>query len=742
MEIRADFETRSAVNLKTRGQGAYFACPQFMPLLLRFQMPEETAIRGWRYTDRECPPGLYIAIKAGWKIRAFNAAFERQCFDWLADNWGWPRPAIEQYICTAAEAAAMALPRNLEDCAKALDITEQKSKEGSDLIKFFSNPRRPKKGEDPNGVYFNDPTEFTEKFDAFDQYCAQDVRAESGVCDRIFRLSAFEQRLYTIDQRINARGLRIDTTSARASVRLADRAKRGFDRSIRELTHGHVTACTQTAKIKEWVLAQGVALASVGKADLEDMLELDDLPDNIRQVLLLRQEAGKTTVSKLNAFLARVSPDDRLRNSFLFNAAGTTRWSSTGAQVHNLARPRKEFSDAHLATDVLYETFRFESPEFVEFSYGPKLGSTLHLISDAVRGFIWAAPGNELIAVDYSGIEGVVAAWLAGETWKLQAFFDILADPSQPDIYRQAAARIYNCAVELLTKKDPRRQIGKVSELSLQYQGGVGAFRSMARNYLMKLEPAFAPVWEASDAERRDKVTRRYASCCVRKEATTQVMSKEAWIAADLIKVGWRAGHPKIVAAWKDLENAARQAVISPGQKFTAAKATYLVANGFLWCQLPGGTLCYGAPRLKAQVWAKMLQENSEWGDAEVVERDRAQRLEVLGKCRIQGDTSAKVTVLGVDSISKQWVRYGLYGGLLMENNTQKTARDLLANGIVIAEEANYPVVGHVHDEIIAEIPRGWGDLAWLEKAVCKLPNWGEGIPLSASGWRGKRYRK
>ena len=72
----------------------------------------------------------------------------------------------------------------------------------------------------------------------------------------------------------------------------------------------------------------------------------------------------------------------------------------------------------------------------------------------------------------------------------------------------------------------------------------------------------------------------------------------------------------------------------------------------------------------------------------------------------------------------------------------QAIALDLLDNGIEIAEAAGYPVVGHVHDEIITEVPRGFGDLAWFEKEICRLPEWARGLPLTAGGWRGKRYRK
>jgi DNA polymerase len=159
------------------------------------------------------------------------------------------------------------------------------------------------------------------------------------------------------------------------------------------------------------------------------MLESDDLPAHVRKALELRQEAAKTSTAKLVAFLNRVGAGERLRGAFLFCAAGTGRWSSVGAQLHNLPRPRKVYGDAHLDLKALFENFRHGNPEWLRFNYGDELGKPLHLISDALRSFIWAAPGHELCVADYSGIEGAVAAWFAGEDWKVDAMFDLIKQP-------------------------------------------------------------------------------------------------------------------------------------------------------------------------------------------------------------------------------------------------------------------------------------------------------------------------
>jgi DNA polymerase len=352
-----------------------------------------------------------------------------------------------------------------------------------------------------------------------------------------------------------------------------------------------------------------------------------------------------------------------------------------------------------------------------------------------------AAPGHDLIQADYSGIEGAVIAWSSGEHWKVRAMHEIIADPSLPDMYRRTAAGILNLPVETVTKKHWARQaVGKVSELALGFGGGVSAFHSMSKNYGVKLDPLFGPVWATADAERRERAVKRYESNVKRGKEKADELSREAWLACEIIKVGWRETNPAIKKGWHAREDAVRDAIRNPGTQFTALKCSYLVARGFLWCRLPSGRcLAYGAPKLRDQVWAEVLLDDGTWCDAEVMDREAAERMAVKGRCRINGATSPSISALSVNSVTKKWTRSHLYGGLLAENDTQAIARDLLVNGMRKAEAAGYPIIAHVYDEMIAEVPRGAGDLAAFEKLICELPEWAAGLPLTAGGWRGKR---
>ncbi|AKR54355.1 DNA polymerase I [Devosia sp. H5989] len=740
--LELDAETRSDVDLKRCGAYVYFESPNTDCLMISWKIGETKG--RWR-RGQPCPPEIVAHVEAGGMVTAHNNAFERLLW-WkvLTPRYGWPILRLEQCRCTAATAAAMALPRALGDLGAALGLQVQKDKEGAALIRFFSVPRKPKKDENPNGLYWHEPEDYPEKFERFHDYCDVDVETEAEGDRRMVPLSADEQALWVIDQRINDRGIRIDARSARAAMALAEKAKKLLDREMREITGGAVTACSQVSRLLEWVQAQGIDIASAAKAEVTDLLDKTDLPHAVRRALEVRQEAAKTSVAKLKAMLDGANADGRVRGTNIYHGASTGRWVNVRVNFANLPRPRKVYEKAELDRGELFRAFRQADPDWLRFLYGDEVGRPLHLVSDAIRSFIWAAPGHDLVQADYTSIEGAVTAWLAGEGWKVKALFEIMADPSLPDMYRRAAAGIMNMTTDEITKSHPLRQsVGKVSELALGFGGGVMAFVSMSRNYGVDLDPLFGPVWEAADEERREKAVWRYEGVLKRGKEGTDVLSREAWLACELIKVGWRANNPATKEAWHALEDAARSAIREPGTQHTVlgGKLTYMVARGFLWLRLPSGRcLAYATPRLTDQVWAKIKLPDGDWSEPEVMDRAVAEARPSLYE--IQGSTSPRISFLGVDGITKKWVRQPLYSGLCFQNPVQAIARDLLVNGIRKAESAGYPVIAHVYDEILTEVRRGFGSVDEFEKLICELPEWAAGLPLMASGWRGKRYRK
>ncbi len=333
----------------------------------------------------------------------------------------------------------------------------------------------------------------------------------------------------------------------------------------------------------------------------------------------------------------------------------------------------------------------------IDMFYGPPM----RVVSDCLRGFLVAKPGFRFLGADFSAIEARVLAWLAGEEKVLEVF------RTHGKIYELAAADVFGVPLNHITKD--QRQVGKVIVLALGYQGGVGAFQSMAKNYGVAMAPALPALLKRctqSHCERADNMWNNYKGD----------ISEDEFVASDLTKQLWREANPNIVQYWHDLEDAAKAAVANPGRKYLAGatnrQVTYLMSGSFLWCRLPSGrTLCYPYPKLE--------EIETPWGQMK-----------------------SGLTYMGEDATTKKWMRQKAYGGLLCENNTQAVARDLLATSMIRLEERDYWVVGHVHDEVLCEVPMTFGTATELENIVEECPSWAVDLPMKAEGWDGKRYQK
>jgi len=247
-------------------------------------------------------------------------------------------------------------------------------------------------------------------------------------------------------------------------------------------------------------------------------------------------------------------------------------------------------------------------------------------------------------------------------------------------------------------------------------------------------------VWEAASVERRERAERRYERCFKLGQAKAGVLPRDAWLACEIIKLGWRAIHPAIQEAWSALESAAREAIETPGRVVEALRGAYVVKHGFLWrLTASGGTMAYASPKLTQQFWCR-VDDNDE---AEALSAAEIEAWRRKGfKIDVARPSGSRISAAGVNSQTRKMERYGLYGGLLFENDVQHLAACLLKNGMLKAEAAGYPIVLHVHDEPVAEVPRGFGSVEHFSRVICELPAWAEGLPLTASGYRAKRYRK
>lgn len=328
-----DFETRSAVDLKKSGADVY-------------ARDVSTRVMAFGYAFNEDPvtvigigerpePAIYEHVNNGLPVVAHNANFE-----WLIWNFTWRREFSElpelkasQLICTMAMSYAMALPGSLEKAAAAVGIEMQKDMAGQRVMLQLCQPTC------LEPLSFIEPDTHPDKFKKMYDYCAVDVGVERELLKRLLKLSPNEKKLWELDHKINQRGIRVDEKAIRAAIRLAELEKKRLDLEIRRVTKNAVAMCTATGQLTDWLKSRGVEAEGVAKNDVIELLA-QDLPEDCRQALLLRQEAAKSSNAKLPSMLNSMCGDGRIRSIFQYHGAGTGRWAGRRIQPQNFPRPK------------------------------------------------------------------------------------------------------------------------------------------------------------------------------------------------------------------------------------------------------------------------------------------------------------------------------------------------------------------------------------------------------------------
>lgn len=688
------------------GAACYTEHPDAEVLCLAYNLKNGQGIKQW-IPGMPPPIDLFEYLTSGGLIEAHNCGFER----WVWTNicvkkYGWPPIQPHQWRCSAAKARAHALPGGLDPLGDVLKLTQRKDKTGKRLIDKFTKPRNPTK----TNPALRTPLTLTDPdTNAFYQYNIQDVKTESEASSLIPDLSQDELEFWLCDQAINTRGVQIDHETAANAIKIIEQAYQKYDAQIYNITNGEVPAVSQLPKLKKWVISQGVNVTELTADTLKTLLTRTDLPTNVRTALQLRERVGSAAVKKLYKMLHQTTRGGRMHDLFIYHSARTGRAAGAELQPQNLPNdgpkitkceqcakyhavdwqcPWCGYSDGkHLkwnfhAVEDAIKTINTGSLECVEYFWG----NAIDIVSACIRGLITAAPGYDLISSDYKAIEAVVLAALAGEKWRLEIF------RTHGKIYEMSASRITGVPFEeferhqLETGEDHplRKTVGKVAELASGYQGGLNSWKQFGANEFF------------SDDEILKAVR------------------------------AWRNASPKIVEMWGGqfrnyrpefygIEGAALQAVMFPGQEYSYRGITYVMRANILYCRLLSGRyLTYHSPRVSPNP------------------NRPGQQLSFEG-----WNTNPK------NGPPRKWIRMTTYGGRLVENIVQATARDILAHAIVNLERAGYPIVLHVHDEIVAEVPEGRGSVEEFEKIMATMPAWAADWPIKApGGWRGKRYRK
>ena len=719
-----DIETYSDVDIAKAGLYKYAQSPAFEVLLIAWAVdggPVKIVdlVKG---DDPEEFLTLWRADDVLW--HAYNAAFEHYCLNVWAERNGLPQLAIGDWFCTMAHGLYCGYPAGLSAIGEAMGLPQDKKKMGigAALIRRFCVPQKEKALpllEDlRNETTMAKVRRWTqlepEKWRLFKEYCAQDVVTEREIKKRLSQwpMPAREQILWELTTEANMTGVGVDRELVDAAIAIGEAEQEMMMKEAREISGLDNPKSVQ--QLMKWLnkaleTDDETEITDLRKATVAEMLEKlrkgsdtssgADAPpspqgegfgdDRVTRMLELRQLMSKTSTKKYDALAAATGDDGRVRGMlFYYGAARSGRWAGRIVQPQNLPQN-------HLANlDYARRLVKARDAELLELSYG----SIPDALSQLIRTAFIPRPGTRFAVADYSAIEARVVAWLAGETWVLDAF------RAGQDIYCATASQMFGVPVEKHGVNAELRQRGKVATLALGYGGGEAALTAMGA---LKMGIPEEDLPE--------------------------------------IKAKWRKANPAICSLWRRVEDAAilclrtgaRQdvpiKVTDPErareneQRTGAAPGSYsdrfntglairfrheadpVTKQDFLTVELPSGRkLFYAHPK---------LMPAKKYPDRE------------------------SVHYMSTNQTTKKWGLTDTWGGKLVENITQAVARDCLAETLIRLRHKQMIAVFHVHDEVIVEVDDP-NDLDTILGIMAEPIDWAPGLPLKGAGFCADYYQK
>lgn len=548
IELTLDFETRSECDLKKSGAIKYAMHPTTEVICMGWKINDEKTLI-WNPLTEPMPKKFREVF---WHpetvIVSHNAGFEKAiCTYTLEMENGGKTPLDLKWRCTAAKAAAHALPRNLEGACLALNLPIQKDMEGRRLILKHCKPRKVTKN-NPN-KWHDDPEERKRIF----EYCITDVDAERLLDKALPHLIPQEQKAWELNEKMNFRGVYIDKPLIEKILGMIEVETKNLKNEVNEITLGFLDNVTQRNEMLAFLESERFKLPNLQAKTVADALASGKVTGDAKRLLQIRQAISKTSTKKYQTFLNRVCDDGRLRDLYMFHGAGTGRLSATGLQTQNF--PRGNIKDIEWAVELLAD------PETTIEDIRLLFGDVMSVFASALRGMITASPNKKLFAADYVGIELRVLFWVAKHEAGLRAIAE------GRDLYKEMAADIYDLPVEKILKGSRERFVGKETILGAGY--GMGWKK-------------FVDTLEGKGIAIDDET------------------------AVDAIQ-SYREKHAPIPRLWKVLEMAAIKAV----HEKCVVKVNYtkwFCQRGFLYCELPSGRrLAYRSPRIE---WIKTQYGN------------------------------------------------------------------------------------------------------------------------------------
>lgn len=547
--LSIDIETYSSVPIAKAGLYKYAQSPDFEILLFAWSWDFGPVQICDLTTENQLPESVLKALPdPEIQKHAYNAAFEWYC---LSRYLGAMLP-ISQWRDTMLHALYCGYPASLDAAGKALGLSEDKRKlqTGKALIRTFCVPCKPtaRNGGRTRVLPRHEP----EKWELFKQYNQQDVVTEMEIERRLsfWPVPDEIQRQWEQDITINERGVGLDTQLVEGALECSEITTARLTKEAVSLSG--LDNPNSVSQLTSWLESEtGFEIDSLTKSAVSGLLNRNLESENVRRMLEIRQELGKTSVKKYAAMETAVCEDNRVRGLLQFYGANRTgRWAGRIIQPQNLPRTRLHGAELSAARSWVKK----REVDKIDLLAGP----VPDILSQLIRTALVPAPGKRFIDADFSAIEARVIAWLAGEEWVLDVF------RTHGKIYEACASQMFGVPIEKIKKGNPEyelRQKGKVATLALGYQGSTGALINMGA-----LEMGI-PEEELPDIVQR-----------------------------------WRASNKRIQDLWYSMENAAVDTVKTG--RTNAVRGLLLRIEGnreryFLTIQLPSGRkLFYAQPKL------------------------------------------------------------------------------------------------------------------------------------------------
>lgn len=688
-----DLETRSRASIKI-GSTEYAKHPSTEIMCMAYSLHPDDPPKIWKgapFNDnwREPPEEFLAAIQDGAILRAHNSFFESNA---LQHVWKLPPLPPEQWRCTMAQALYNGLPRSLEKALFAMGIGDGKDMEGRKVMLQLSKPTR-------KGIFIEDPELYEKLYD----YCIQDVVGQKRIAQYMPELTEYEQAVWEMDRRMNARGLRVDRELAQAAATAMEKRLKGMVAEFAELTDG--LSAGQRAKFQEWFeVAAGSSLVDTKGRTLLRMAAKSDVPPHVKRACVLAEEINrKSAGKKWQSMLDSSDPvTGRVCGSVVYAGASVTRrFAGQGIQPHNFSRPPK-------GMDMVETCNRIIAGEELPIS----------LLNGAQRGAIIPSEGKDLLVGDFSSIEPRMLFWLAGAMHVVEAMRAGL------DLYCDMAGRVYR---RTITKDENpvERQFGKVIILGLGYGMGFLKFAAeclgkegirFTRDECVAIvgsdyqELAEAVKFRLSEPQTRISAAKGLAQYGI----ALRDVGPELVLMLYVVNL-YRESYHEVPEFWAASNQASRNALATRRPYVVNDKIEWRfednVLGGSLACELPSGhVIFYPQPKIR--------NVRTSWGEIR-----------------------PGLTYSQPKSSGKKWAVVSTYGAKQVENQIQAVSRDAMCDGLLAVDERDeFDLLCSVHDEGIADGHEY--DLPLYVDCMGRVGDWGKEVPIVVEAKALPRYDK